>query len=160
MAILDEKLLGGSVDYLTPWVDYFQDGTFHEVGTYPSGRPETPVNFRVGFTPSAVGKVKLSACLRTRVGDGNGYKRLIGKCQIVRVAPDRKILMHYKEGGIELVDAASPILRYVDPEFSPICVDTIELANVGLPHEYAVECLGVDGRELQVVYGATFILEA
>jgi hypothetical protein len=163
----DEKQLGGGVDIYKAWYDYFCNQDFVEIGSYPASYPFTafpwetgPIDFRVGFTPTEPGIAFLDASLRARVGDGNGYQRLIGKCRIVRKLPTPKVLMHYLEGGVELVDAAPPILRHYDPCFTPRCYDVIEAANVGQLHQYAVEIFGVDGRKVHVLFGAPFTLIA
>jgi hypothetical protein len=178
LRLRDKKRLGGGVHYDRAWVDYFCNQNFQEVGTYPANHPfgsyypwETgPIDYRLRFTPAEPCVALLRSSLRVRVGDlsgANGYLRLIGKCQIVRVAPTFKVLAHYEEGGLELKDttawgATAPLLRFVDPNFNPYCYDeiTAEEGLIGQEHAYAVQMFGVDGRQLHALFGAPFTLIA
>ena len=85
--------------------------------------------------------------------------RLIGKAKIKRYTPSVKELMHYQEAGPEL-KAGNILLRHFDPGFGLMTFDTIGDGGVGQEHAYGLEMFGVDGRRIDCLFGATFMLLA
>lgn len=145
---LDYKLLGNVVDQGQQWGSS-GNTNWNEVGG---------TAWRVSFTPTVSGKMKLQAMLHIRSGDGNGHSRLYNKARIVRVAPvySEQLALN-SECMFEGTDGYGDQIRFMDCSRTIFAVDTAP--SVGAANVYAVQVIGGDGIWVEVSYGSPFMLE-
>lgn len=146
--MLQHSILGGVVDQAQIW-SYSGNANWTEVG---GG------TWRLGYTPTVEGKIKLSAMLHIRSGDGNGHSRLYNKIRIVKVSPSYNAVLSINSESLwEGNPGYGDQIRFFDGSRTVLAVDSSP--SLDQVNTYAIEIVAGDGLHTEVCYGSPFILE-